>query len=64
MITNFKVGDFCMYRTHGVAKIIDIGIENKDIDYLNQIKKKLVQYERNGEFSTEEGRTLLKTFQT
>ena len=24
MITNFKVGDFCMYRTHGVAKIIDI----------------------------------------
>lgn len=24
MITNFKIGDFCMYRTHGVAKIIDI----------------------------------------
>lgn len=39
-------------------------IENKDIDYLNQIKKKLLQAEKEGKFETEEGRTLLKTFRT
>lgn len=39
-------------------------IENKDVDYLNQIKKKLLQAEKEGKFTTEEGRTLLKTFKT
>lgn len=37
-------------------------IENKDMDYLMQIKKKMSNYEQNGEFETEEGRKLLKTF--
>lgn len=37
-------------------------IENKDIDYLNQILKKMNTSEKNGEFTTEEGRKLLLTF--
>lgn len=70
------IGTFTTRDAQSVKKYKDAGamtdeqlidyeiIENKDIDYLNQIKKKLIQYERNGDFSTEEGRTLLKTFQT
>lgn len=38
-------------------------IENKDIDYLNQIKQKMENLESNGEFTTNEGRKLLRTFQ-
>lgn len=37
-------------------------IENKDIDYLNQIKKKMLTAEKEGKFETEEGRKLLLTF--
>ena len=37
-------------------------IENKDIDYLNQILKKMNSAEKSGEFTTEEGRKLLLTF--
>ena len=37
-------------------------IENKDVDYLNQILKKMNGYEKNGEFTTEEGKKLLLTF--
>ena len=37
-------------------------IENKDIDYLSQIKKKLIKFEEEGRFTTEEGRELLRTF--
>ena len=70
------IGTFTTRDAQSVKKYKDAGamtdeqlidyeiIENKDIDYLNQIKKKLIQYERNGDFTTEEGRTLLKTFQT
>ena len=38
-------------------------IENKDIDYLNQIKQKMENLESNGEFTTNEGRKLIRTFQ-
>ena len=37
-------------------------IENKDIDYLNQIKLKMENLADNGEFRTLEGKVLLKTF--
>lgn len=37
-------------------------IENKDIDYLNQIKLKLENLDNNGEFKTKDGKKLLKTF--
>ena len=39
-------------------------IENKDMDYLTQIKKKLEKYKSEGKFETEDGLRLLKTFQT
>ena len=37
-------------------------IENKDIDYLNQLKKRLIGLEEEGSFITEEGHALLRTF--
>lgn len=45
------------------SQLIDYEIiENKDIDYLNQIKQKLENLDNNGNFTTKDGKKLLKTF--
>ena len=70
-----SIGTFTTRDAQSVKKYKDDGamtdeqlidyeiIENKDIDYLNQIKQKMENLESNGEFTTNEGRKLLRTFQ-
>lgn len=70
-----SIGTFTTRDAQSVKKYKDDGamtdeqlidyeiIENKDIDYLNQIKQKMENLDDNGEFTTSEGRKLLRTFQ-
>ena len=63
-IKNHDDTDYVMSMKKCINQMSITKNENKDIDYLNQIKKKLLQAEKEGKFTTEEGRTLLKTFKT